>query len=107
SVSGLCVTKLDVLDGLDTIRVAVGYRIGDEISAVPPLAADSYADCQPVYEDLPGWKSSTVGITRYDDLPENARQYLARIEELVDTPIAMISTGPERDHTIVRRHPFD
>ena len=107
SVSGLCVTKLDVLDGLDTIRVAVGYRIGDEISDVPPLAADSYADCQPVYEDLPGWKRSTVGITRYDDLPENARQYLARIEELVDTPIAMISTGSERDHTIVRRHPFD
>ncbi len=107
SVSGLCVTKLDVLDGLDTIRVAVGYRIGDDVSDVPPLAADSYGDCEPVYEDLPGWKSSTVGITNYEDLPENARRYLARIEELVDTPIAMISTGPDRDHTIVRSHPFD
>jgi adenylosuccinate synthase len=107
SVTGLCVTKLDVLDGLDTIRVAVGYRIGGKISEVPPLAADSYADCEPVYEDLPGWKTSTVGITRYQDLPENARRYLARIEELVETPIAVISTGPDREHTIVRQHPFD
>jgi adenylosuccinate synthase len=107
SVSGLCVTKLDVLDGIDTIRIAVGYRIGGQISEVPPLAADAYGDCEPVYEDMPGWKTSTVGITRHEDLPENAREYLKRIEEIVGVPVDIISTGPDRAETIVVRNPFD
>ncbi len=106
SVSGLCVTKLDVLDGIDTIRICVGYRIGEEIRDLPPMEAESYDDCVPVYEDMPGWKTSTVGITRYDDLPENARAYLRRIEEIVDTPVDIISTGPDRSETIVLRDPF-
>ncbi|MGD8977584.1 MAG: adenylosuccinate synthase [Gammaproteobacteria bacterium] len=107
SVSGLCVTKLDVLDGLDTIRICVGYRTGDEVRDLPPMAAESYADCEPVYEDMPGWKTSTVGITRHQELPENARAYLRRIEEIVETPVDMISTGPDRSETIVVRDPFD
>ena len=107
SVSGLCVTKLDVLDGLDTIRICVGYRVGDEVVETPPLAADQYAEIEPVYEDVPGWKSSTVGFTRYDELPENARAYLSRLEEVVGVPIEIISTGPDRAETIVLSNPFD
>jgi len=106
SVSGLCVTKLDVLDGLDTIRICVGYRTGDEVRDLPPMAAEGYDDCVPVYEDMPGWKTSTVGITRSEALPENARAYLRRIEEIVETPVDMISTGPDRSETIVVRDPF-
>ena len=107
SVSGLCITKLDVLDALDTIRICVGYRVGDRVVDAPPLAADQYADCEPVYEDVPGWNSSTVGITRHQDLPQNARAYLARLEEAVGVPIEIISTGPDRAETIVLRNPFD
>ncbi len=107
SVSGLCVTKLDVLDGLDTLKVCVGYRSGGSATAFPPTGAEAYAQCEPVYEDLPGWKTSTVGITRYDDLPDNAKAYLARIEAVVGCPVAIISTGPDRAETIVQRHPFD
>jgi adenylosuccinate synthase len=106
SVSSLCITKLDVLDGLDTIRVAVGYRINGEVVAEPPLSIDGYAGVEPVYEEVPGWKESTVGITDYDALPVNARRYLERLAQLVDVPIGMISTGPDRDQTIVLRHPF-
>ncbi|MGD9292937.1 MAG: adenylosuccinate synthase [Gammaproteobacteria bacterium] len=107
SVSGLCVTKLDVLDGLDTIKICVGYRIGGQVRELPPLMAEHYADCEPVYEDMPGWKESTIGITAHEDLPDNAKQYLKRIEDLVDTPVDVISTGPDRAETIVKRHPFD
>ncbi|HKL63165.1 MAG TPA: adenylosuccinate synthase [Woeseiaceae bacterium] len=107
SVAGLCVTKLDVLDGMETIRVCTGYRIGADTIDTPPVAVDRYADIEPVYEDLPGWKESTVGITDYDALPENARRYLARIEAIVGTSIDIISTGADREHTIVLRHPFD
>lgn len=106
SVSGLCVTKLDVLDGLETLRICVGYRTDGEEIATPPVIVDRYADCRPIYEDMPGWPGSTVGITDYDALPENARRYLERIAEIVDTPIDIISTGPERDETIVLRDPF-
>ncbi|MGD8636300.1 MAG: adenylosuccinate synthase [Gammaproteobacteria bacterium] len=107
SVSGLCVTKLDVLDGLDTIKICVGYRIGGQVRELPPLMAEHYADCEPVYEDMPGWKESTIGITAHEDLPDNAKRYLQRIEDLVDTPVDVISTGPDRSETIVKRHPFD
>jgi len=106
SVSGLCVTKLDVLDGLETVRICVGYEIdGDPIAGLPVLV-DRFADCQPVYEELPGWSGSTVGATANSDLPANAQKYLARIEELVDVPIDIISTGPDREQTIVKHHPF-
>jgi len=107
SVAGLCVTKLDVLDGMETIRVCTGYRIGDDTIDTPPVAVDRYADIEPVYEDMPGWTESTVGITDYDTLPANARSYLARIEAIVGTPIDIISTGADREQTIVLRHPFD
>ena len=107
SVSGLCVTKLDVLDGLDTIRLCVGYRMRGEVSIEPPLLADHYADCEPVYEDMPGWTESTVGITDYAKLPVTAQRYLERIAELVAVPLDIVSTGADREHTIIRRHPID
>ncbi|HQU14733.1 MAG: adenylosuccinate synthase [Chromatiales bacterium 21-64-14] len=106
SVSGLCITKLDVLDGLDTIRLCVGYRCGGADRATPPVGAEAFADCTPIYEEVPGWKESTVGVKHYDGLPANARAYLKRIEEVVQTPVDIISTGPERSETIILRHPF-
>lgn len=99
-------TKLDVLDGLDVIRVCTGYRADGVVTREPPLLVDGFADVEPVYEELPGWKSSTVGVTREAELPEAARRYLGRIESLVGIPIDVISTGPDRDQTILRRHPF-
>lgn len=107
SVSGLCVTKLDVLDGLETVRICVGYEIDGEAIAGIPVIVDRFADCKPVYEDMIGWSDSTVGATAYEDLPGNAQAYLRRIEELVGIPIDIISTGPDREQTIVQRHPFD
>jgi adenylosuccinate synthase len=106
SVSGLCITKLDVLDGLETIRVCIGYRVGDQVVAEPPLSVEGYARLEPVYEELPGWRESTVGITDYAALPLNARKYLERLQALVEVPIDLISTGPDRDQTIVLRDPF-
>jgi adenylosuccinate synthase len=106
SCSLLCVTKLDVLDGLDTISVCVGYKTDAGISTTPPLLSSSLADCAAVYEEMPGWKESTVGITDYDALPANARRYLDRLQELVGVPITIISTGPDRDQTIIRKNPF-
>ena len=106
SVSGLCITKLDVLDGLDVIRVCIGYQIGGEVVAEPPLSLEGYAGLEPVYEELPGWRESTVGVTEFGALPANARRYLARLEALVGVPIDIISTGPDREQTIVLRHPF-
>jgi len=107
SVSGLCVTKLDVLDELETIRICVGYEIdGRPISGVPVLV-DRFAECKPVYEEWPGWQASTVGITADDELPAKARDYLARIEDLAGVPVAIISTGPDREQTIIRHHPFE
>ena len=106
SISGLCVTKLDVLDGLETIRICVGYEIDGKIIDGLPVLVDRFADCSPVYEDMPGWSESTVGATEESALPENARNYLARIEELARIPVDIISTGPDREQTIVKRHPF-
>jgi adenylosuccinate synthase len=107
SVSGLCITKLDVLDGLEVIRVGVGYRCGGKVQQQPPLITDGYAECEAVYEELPGWHESTVGVTAYSELPKNARRYLERLQEIVAIPLDLVSTGPERDQTIVLRHPFD
>jgi adenylosuccinate synthase len=107
SVSGLCLTKLDVLDGLDTLQICVGYRSAEGVSKEPPMFADAFADVEPVYEEMPGWKESTIGVTSYDDLPINARRYLERLQSLAGVPIDIISTGPGREQTIVLRHPFD
>jgi len=106
SVTGLCITKLDVLDGLETIRIGVGYRKDGIVSPDPPMSIEGYAGIEPVYEEVPGWRESTVGVTGYDALPENARRYLERLEALVRVPIDMISTGPDREQTIMLRHPF-
>lgn len=106
SISGLCLTKLDVLDGLEQVNICTAYQRSDG-SSLAPLSADDYAQLQPVYETLPGWSESTVGIKRVEDLPANARAYIARIEELTGTPIDIISTGPDRLETIVLRHPFE
>ena len=106
-ISGLCITKLDVLDGLDVVRVAVGYKVRGERRDVLPVGAEAMAACEPIYEEFAGWKQSTVGIKAFDDLPANAQTYMKRLEALVGAPISIISTGPDRVETIVLRHPFD
>ena len=105
-VSGLCITKLDVLDGLDTVRLATGYKVRGEIRDILPVGAEALAICEPVYEEFPGWKESTVGVRTLDGLPATARAYLQRLEALVGAPVVLISTGPDRDETIVLAHPF-
>ena len=106
-MTGLCVTKLDVLDGLEEIKICVGYRLDDQLLDVPPLLMDRYEECKPVYEIMPGWRTPTSGVTSYDDLPEAAQDYLVRIEEIVEIPVDIISTGPGREAVILRQHPFD
>ncbi len=105
-VSGLCVTKLDVLDGVEEVKLCTGYKLDDAVCDILPVGAEETARCIPVYETLPGWKESTVGVKSDDGLPEAARAYLARIEAVCGVPVDMISTGPDREETIVRRHPF-
>lgn len=105
-LSGLCITKLDVLDGLDELQLCVGYELDGERVDILPLGADDIARCQPIYETLEGWSESTVGVTDYARLPVNARLYLQRIEHATGVPIHLISTSPDRDHTIMMRHPF-
>ena len=105
-VSGLCVTKLDVLDGMETLQIGVGYRVAGEYIDILPVGAEELAECEPVYEELSGWSQSTLGVRKLDDLPTAARRYLERIETVCGVPIDLISTGAERDDTIVRRHPF-
>jgi adenylosuccinate synthase len=106
-ISGLCITKLDVLDGLDTVRVAVGYKVRGERRDILPVGAEALAICEPIYEEHPGWKESTFGVKTFADLPANAQAYLKRLETLVGAPIDIISTGPDRSETIVLRHPLD
>ena len=105
-LSGLCVTKLDVLDGVETIKLGVGYKVNGRAIDILPFGAADIEECEPVYEELPGWQQSTYGVKRYEDLPAAARTYLERMAEVCGVPIDMISTGPERDETIVLRHPF-
>ena len=105
-VSGLCVTKLDVLDGLEEMKICTGYRIDGRLSDILPVGADDLERCEPVYESLSGWKESTVGVKRFDELPMAAQAYLKRMEALCGVPVDMISTGPDREETIVLRHPF-
>jgi adenylosuccinate synthase len=105
-VSGLCITKLDVLDGLAEIKVCVGYKLHGQDIDILPLDADDVVACDPQFETFPGWQTSSFGVTQWDALPANARAYLRRIEALIGAPIDMVSTGPDREHTIVLRHPF-
>ncbi|MCP5245329.1 MAG: adenylosuccinate synthase [Burkholderiales bacterium] len=106
-VTGLCITKLDVLDGIETLKIGVGYQLSNgSNSDVLPVGADDLDQCGPIYEEIPGWSNSTAGIKEFDQLPKAAQNYLKRIEEVCDTPIDMISTGPDREDTIVMRHPF-
>ncbi|MCC2617212.1 adenylosuccinate synthase [Aestuariibacter halophilus] len=108
SISGFCLTKLDVLDGLQTLKICVGYRDANgNVQDVPPMAADGYDLITPVYEEMPGWTDNTFGVTRFEDLPQAARDYIARIETLTGVPVDIISTGPDRNETIVQRHPYD
>ena len=105
-ITGLCLTKLDVLDGLDEVMMAVGYELDGRRIDILPMDPAEIAACKPIYETFPGWKATTFGVTSLDGLPQEARQYLRRIEEVVGVPIAMISTGPDREHTIVLQHPY-
>ncbi len=106
-VTSLCITKLDVLDGVDPVRVCVGYRFEGKERDAPPVGAAALEECEPVYVELPGWHESTAGLTAMDALPAGARAYLAKVEDLTGTSIDMISTGAERSQTIIGRHPFD
>ena len=105
-ITGLCVTKLDVLDGLETIRLAVGYKLNGSTTDILPVGAEALANCEPIYEEMPGWKDRTVGVKNFDQLPQAAKNYLKRMEAVCEVPIAIISTGPDREETIVLRHPF-
>ena len=107
SLSGLCLTKLDVLDGLDEVKLCVAYKKSNgEVIDYSPLAADDYEGLEPVYETMPGWKESTFGLKKFEDLPENAKNYIKRLEEISGVRVDVISTGPDREETIVLRHPF-
>ena len=106
SISGLCITKLDVLDGLPTLKMGVGYEIDGKFCDVLPYGAAAVARAKPVLEELPGWTQSTVGVTDFERLPANAQRYLNRMAEVCGVPIDMVSTGPDRNETILIRHPF-
>ncbi|HJV06607.1 MAG TPA: adenylosuccinate synthase [Chromobacteriaceae bacterium] len=105
-VSGLCVTKLDVMDGLENIQLCVGYKLDGKEVDILPFGSDAVSKCEPIYETLPGWSESTFGTKRWEDLPANAQAYLQRIAEVCGAPVAIVSTGPDREETIVLRHPF-
>ena len=105
-LSGLCITKLDVLDGLKELLLCTGYELDGEITDILPMGAEDIARCKPIYETLEGWSDTTVGVTDYNKLPINARLYLQRIEHVTGVPVDIVSTSPDRDHTIMMRHPF-
>ena len=105
-LTGLCITKLDVLDGLKELLLCTGYELDGQLVDILPMGADDIERCKPVYETIEGWSDSTVGVTQYDKLPTNARMYLQRIEQVTGVPIHMVSTSPDRDHTIMMRHPY-
>ncbi|MBL1264500.1 adenylosuccinate synthase [Candidatus Methylomicrobium oryzae] len=106
SISGICLTKLDVLDGLDKVGICTAYRLNGKVTETAPLGADQYQQCEAVIEEIPGWSETTAGVTNYAKLPENAKTYIKRLEELVGVKVTILSTGPDRDETIVLEHPF-
>jgi adenylosuccinate synthase len=105
-VNGISLTKLDVLDGFETLKICVGYELDGERLDYLPTAADQQARCKPIYEEMPGWSESTEGARSWADLPANAIKYVRRVEELIDCPVALLSTSPERDDTILVTDPF-
>ena len=105
-VSGLCMMKLDVMDGMERVQLGVGYKMNGVACDILPFGAELLAQCEPVYEELPGWSDSTVGVTQFEKLPKAAQNYLNRMQEVCGVPIDIVSTGPDREQTIVRRHPF-
>ncbi|HET7775932.1 MAG TPA: adenylosuccinate synthase [Azospira sp.] len=105
-VTGLCITKLDVLDGLEELHICTGYKLDGKVVDLLPIGADEVARCEPIYETMPGWQATTFGVKRWQDLPATAQAYLDRIQTLCEIPIDIVSTGPERDETILKRHPF-
>lgn len=105
-VTGMCITKLDVMDTLPEIKICTGYKLGDKTVEILPFGSDEVALCVPIYETLPGWQANTFGVQKYEDLPENARRYLQRLQELVGVPVSIVSTGPDRVQTIIIQHPF-
>jgi adenylosuccinate synthase len=105
-LSGLCITKLDVLDGLTELQLCTGYQLDGAVTDILPTSAEDVARCVPIYETMSGWSDSTVGVTQVDRLPPQARAYLDRIEQVCGVPIHLISTSPDRDHTIMKKHPF-
>ena len=108
SITGFCLTKLDVLDGLETLQICTGYKDKDgNVQDVPPMAADGYELVEPIYEDMPGWSDNTFGLTSYEELPQAAKNYIKRLEELTGVPVDIVSTGPDRNDTIVLRNPYD
>ncbi len=104
--TGLCITKLDVLDGLPVVRLGVGYRFDGREVDILPYGADAVGRCEPIYEEFAGWSDSTFGLRSWDELPVNARRYLERLADVLGVPIDLVSTGPDREQTIVLRHPF-
>ena len=108
SITGFCLTKLDVLDGLESLQICVGYKDADgNVKDVPPMAADGYEKVTPVYEEMPGWTDNTFGVTEFEALPQAAKNYIKRLEELTGVPVDIVSTGPDRNETIVLRSPYD
>ncbi len=107
SVTGICITKLDVLDGMETVKICVAYKLDGKEITVPPVGADLLEKCEPVLIEMPGWKESTVGTKSLEQLPQAARNYLDKVESLCGVPIDIISTGPDREETLIKRHPFE
>lgn len=105
-LTGLCITKLDVLDGMDELKICTGYMLYGKKVDLLPIGSDDVAACEPIYETMPGWKETTFRVKRWEDLPVAAQNYLNRLEEVCEVPIAIVSTGPERDETILKQHPF-
>ncbi|MCE7914716.1 MAG: adenylosuccinate synthase [Nitrosomonas sp. PRO4] len=107
-VTGLCITKLDVLDGVESLNLGIGYKLSNgNNSSILPVGADDLSHCEPIYEEVPGWSECTAGIKKFNQLPRTAQEYLKRLEEICEVPIDMISTGPDREDTILLRHPFE
>jgi adenylosuccinate synthase len=107
AVSGICLTKLDVMDELDLIKICIAYEVDGQTTTIPPFSAEGYSAATPVYIEMPGWKRSTIGTHSFDDLPQEAKNYIRKIEELSQIPVHILSTGPDRDETLILKNPFD